>query len=95
MRIFADLVDQDGAVRAELWESRSATRTAVGRCHCGLMLTGRPAEQPPYSAVTYRDVACPAGHESTIVGRYQGPTLGTPPATVDHSEARHPREEHQ
>lgn len=95
MRLFADLVDQDGMVRAELWESRSTTRTPVGRCHCGHMLTGRAAEQPPYSTVTYRDVTCPAGHESTIVGRYQGRTLGVPPATVDTSEARHPKEEPQ
>lgn len=93
MRLFADLLEDDHeTVNAALWESRAATGTPVGKCGCGRPLIARPAEQPPYSAVTYRDVHCSNGHEASIVGRYRGRAIGYPDGVVDVTTARHTRE---
>ena len=93
MRLFADLLEDDHeTINADLWESRASTGTPVGKCGCGRPLTARPAEQPPYSAVTYRDVHCTNGHEASIVGRYQGRAIGYPAGVVDVTTARHTRE---
>lgn len=94
VKLFADLLEPDGhTINADLWETRAATSTAVGKCGCGLFLTARPAEQPPYSAVTYRDVYCPAGHEASIVGTYKGPAIGIPAGGIDRTTARHSKED--
>ena len=94
MRLFADLLEDDhsGEIKPLLWESRAATGAPVGKCGCGRPLTARPAERPPYSAVTYRDVHCTNGHEASIVGRYQGPAMGYPAGVVDVTAARHTRD---
>lgn len=83
MRLHAELVDTDGHVNPDRWEDRARLGTPVGRCDCGQPLTGRPADAPEHSSVTYRDVYCPAGHERTIVGRYTGRTIDPPPGVVD------------
>lgn len=92
MRLYADLIGPDGEVNADLWEQRAATGTAVGRCGCGEPIDGYPADVQ--GSMTYRDVVCPADHESTILGlHYRGRTIGPTPGAVDITTARHPKED--
>lgn len=88
MRLFADLLDPEGLVVADRWERYVTTGRAVGKCHCGLYLSGRPAESPDYSAVTYRDVVCPAGHEASLVGPYRGRSIPALPSIPDTTTSR-------
>ena len=95
VRLFADLLESNGEIKAALWDSRAETGAAVGKCGCGLMLAGRPAESPSFSNVTYRDVFCPSGHEASIVGTYKGATIGVPPGTIDVTTSRKQKEDQQ
>lgn len=89
MKLYSDMVS-DRYIRSDEWERRASQGTAVGRCHCGALLSCRKADRPAYSTVTYRDVFCTAGHEATLTGsEYKGKVLQTGRTQVDISEARH------
>lgn len=91
MRLFSDIVNTEGEIDEQLWEYRAAHGVAVGKCRCGALLSGRAADRPPYSTVTYRDVFCVNGHEGSITHGYKGSTIPVGREQIDISEARHSR----
>lgn len=91
MKLFSDMVSPTGDIDSDLWDYRAAHDIAVGKCRCGSLLGARPAERPAYSTVTYRDLYCANGHESSITSGYTGATIPVGREQVDISEARHER----